>query len=71
MVRTVREQTTSLCFLRRQIQEMRCENETLPDIERLKEEEFCLNIEERNRQEAMVEQEVMRVMHRCFRVTLM
>lgn len=37
------------------------ENENLPDIERLTEEEFNLDVEEQRRLEAMVEQEVTRV----------
>lgn len=37
------------------------ENENLPDIERLTEEEFNLDVEEQRRLEAMVEQEVSRV----------
>lgn len=39
------------------------ENENLPDIERLAEEEFNLDVEEQRRLEAMVEQEVTQVMH--------
>lgn len=38
-----------------------CENENLPEIERLKDEEFNLDVEEQRRLEAMVEQEVARV----------
>lgn len=37
------------------------ENENLPDIERLTEEEFNLDVEEQRRLEAMVEQEVTQV----------
>lgn len=39
------------------------ENENLPDIERLEQQEFNLDVEEQKRLEAMVEQEVTRVMH--------
>ncbi|XP_034407920.1 cilia- and flagella-associated protein 43 [Cyclopterus lumpus] len=43
------------------IQEMMRENENLPDIDRLEQQEFNLNVEEQKRLEAMVEQEVTRV----------
>lgn len=46
-----------------QIQEMMRENENLPEIERLKQQEFNLDVEEQRRLEAMVEQEVTRVIH--------
>lgn len=39
------------------------ENEKLPEIERLKDEEFNLDVEEQKRLEAMVEQEVTQVIH--------
>lgn len=39
------------------------ENEILPDIERLEQREFNLDVEEQGRLEAMVEQEVVRVNH--------
>lgn len=39
------------------------ENENLPDIERLEQREFNLDLEEQGRLEAMVEQEVVRVNH--------
>lgn len=39
------------------------ENEKLPDIERLKDEEFNLDVEEQKRLQAMVEQEVTQVIH--------
>lgn len=39
------------------------ENEILPDIERLEQREFNLDVEEQGRLEAMVEQEVVRVSH--------
>lgn len=39
------------------------ENVNLPEIERLKQHEFNLDIEEQRRLEAMVEQEVTRVRH--------
>ena len=39
------------------------ENENLPDIERLEQREFNLDVEEQGRLEAMVEQEVVRVNH--------
>lgn len=54
---------TKLCFLFCQIQEMMRENETLPDIERLEQWEFNLDVEGQGRLEDMVEQEVTRVMH--------
>ncbi|XP_030297865.1 cilia- and flagella-associated protein 43 isoform X2 [Sparus aurata] len=47
--------------LRDTIQEMMRENEILPDIERLEQREFNLDVEEQGRLEAMVEQEVVRV----------
>ncbi|KAM8859660.1 cilia- and flagella-associated protein 43 isoform 2-T2 [Spinachia spinachia] len=47
--------------LRQNIQEMMRENEHLPDIERLEQEEFNLDVEEQRSLEAMVEQEVTRV----------
>ncbi|XP_071336498.1 cilia- and flagella-associated protein 43 isoform X2 [Trachinotus anak] len=47
--------------LRDAVQEMMQENENLSDIERLKQHEFNLNVEEQRRLEAMVEQEVTRV----------
>lgn len=39
------------------------ENEKLPEIERLKDEEFNLDVEEQKRLEAIVEQEVTQVIH--------
>lgn len=39
------------------------ENENLPDIERLEQHEFNLDVEEQRRLEAMVDKEVTRVMH--------
>lgn len=39
------------------------ENENLPDIERLEQQEFNLDVEEQRRLEDMVEQEVTRVLH--------
>ncbi|XP_040905777.1 cilia- and flagella-associated protein 43 [Toxotes jaculatrix] len=47
--------------LRDTIQEMMRENEKLPEIERLEQQEFNLDVEEQGRLEAMVEQEVARV----------
>ncbi|XP_041644785.1 cilia- and flagella-associated protein 43 [Cheilinus undulatus] len=47
--------------LRDTIQEMMRENDTLPEIERLELHEFNLDVEERKRLQAMVEQEVVRV----------
>ncbi|XP_031694958.1 cilia- and flagella-associated protein 43 [Anarrhichthys ocellatus] len=47
--------------LRDDIQEMMRENENLPDIERLEQQEFNLDVEEQRRLEATVEQEVTRV----------
>ncbi|XP_073337399.1 cilia- and flagella-associated protein 43 [Pagrus major] len=47
--------------LRDTIQEMMRENDNLPDIERLEQREFNLDVEEQRRLEAMVEQEVVRV----------
>ncbi|XP_054455755.1 cilia- and flagella-associated protein 43 [Anoplopoma fimbria] len=47
--------------LRDNIQEMMRENENLPDIERLEQQEFNLDVEEQRRLEAMMEQEVTRV----------
>ncbi|XP_070772213.1 cilia- and flagella-associated protein 43 [Enoplosus armatus] len=44
--------------LRDTIQEMMRENENLPDIERLEQQEFNLDVEEQKRLEATVEQEV-------------
>ncbi|XP_075997913.1 cilia- and flagella-associated protein 43 [Genypterus blacodes] len=44
--------------LRDAVQEMMQENETLPDMERLEQREFNLDVEEQKRLEAMVEQEV-------------
>lgn len=41
---------------------MMCENENLPEIERLKNEDFNLDVEEQRKLESMVEQEVTRVM---------
>lgn len=55
--------TTTLCFLYCQIQEMMRENENLPEIERLEQHEFNLDVEEQKRLEDMVEKEVTRVMH--------
>lgn len=52
-----------MCFLFCKIQEMMRENEILPDIERLEQREFNLDVEEQGRLEAMVEQEVVRVSH--------
>lgn len=52
-----------MCFLFCKIQEMMRENEILPDIERLEQREFNLDVEEQGRLEAMVEQEVVRVNH--------
>ncbi|XP_056291308.1 cilia- and flagella-associated protein 43 isoform X1 [Pseudoliparis swirei] len=43
------------------IQEMMRENENLPDIDRLEQQEFNLDVEEQSRLEATVEQEVARV----------
>lgn len=61
--------TTEPCFLYCQIQEMMRENENLPDIEHLEQQEFNLDVEEQKRLEAMVEQEVTRVIrthkHEC------
>lgn len=39
------------------------ENENLPDIERLEQQEFNLDVEEQRRLEDMVQQEVTWVMH--------
>lgn len=39
------------------------ENENLPDIERLEQHAFNLDVEEQKRLEAIVEKEVSRVMH--------
>ncbi|KAA8583707.1 hypothetical protein FQN60_014915 [Etheostoma spectabile] len=47
--------------LRDTIQEMMRENETLPDIERLEQQKFNLDVEEQRRLEDMVQQEVTRV----------
>ncbi|XP_028458704.1 cilia- and flagella-associated protein 43 isoform X2 [Perca flavescens] len=47
--------------LRDTIQEMMRENENLPDIERLEQQEFNLDVEEQRRLEDMVQQEVTRV----------
>ncbi|XP_037321813.2 cilia- and flagella-associated protein 43 isoform X1 [Pungitius pungitius] len=47
--------------LRHDIREMMHENEQLPEIERLEQEEFNLDVEEQRSLEAMVEQEVTRV----------
>ncbi|XP_026210810.1 cilia- and flagella-associated protein 43 isoform X2 [Anabas testudineus] len=47
--------------LRDTIQEMMRENENLPEIERLEQHEFNLDVEEQKRLEAMVEKEVTRV----------
>ncbi|XP_035519235.1 cilia- and flagella-associated protein 43 [Morone saxatilis] len=47
--------------LRDTIQDMMRENENLPDIERLEQQEFNLDVEEQRRLEDMVEQEVTRV----------
>lgn len=52
-----------MCFLFCKIQEMMRENEILPDIERLEQREFNLDVEKQGRLEAMVEQEVVRVNH--------
>lgn len=40
---------------------MRLENETCPEIERLKDSEFTLDPEEQRKQESLMEQEVMQV----------
>lgn len=55
------------CFLDHQIQEMIRENETIPENERLKDEEFNLDLEEQHRLEAMIKQEVDQVMWGCKR----
>ncbi|XP_076599514.1 cilia- and flagella-associated protein 43 [Chaetodon auriga] len=47
--------------LRDTIQEMMRENDSLPDIEHLEQQEFNLDVEEQRRLEAMVEEEVTRV----------
>nr|XP_046257140.1 cilia- and flagella-associated protein 43 isoform X2 [Scatophagus argus] len=47
--------------LRDTVQNMMRENESLPDIERLEQDEFNLDVEEQRRLEAMVEEEVIRV----------
>lgn len=59
--------TIKLCFLYFQIQEMINENETLPENERLELWEFNLDVEEQKRLDAMVQEEVTRVMytHKC------
>lgn len=52
----------SLClFLKKQIQKMMYENEQVPDIEKLEQQEFNLDIEEQERAQAEAEQEVARV----------
>ncbi|KAF3708148.1 Cilia- and flagella-associated protein 43 [Channa argus] len=51
----------SIKELRDTIQEMMHENENLPDIERLEQHEFNLNVDEQRRLEAMVEEEASRV----------
>ncbi|KFW70219.1 WD repeat-containing protein 96, partial [Pygoscelis adeliae] len=48
-------------FLKKQIQKMMHENEQVPDIEKLEQEEFNLDIEEQERAQAEAEQEVARV----------
>lgn len=54
---------TKLCPLYCQIQEMIRENEKAPEIERLELQEFNLDVEEQKRLDAMMEQEVTRVIH--------
>lgn len=54
---------TALCFLYFQIQQMMLENENLPDTEHLEQHEFNLDPEEQKRLEAVVDEEVSRVMH--------
>lgn len=48
-------------FLKKQIQKMMHENEQVPDIEKLEQQEFNLDIEEQERAQAEAEQEVARV----------
>lgn len=48
-------------FLHYQLHKMRRQNETCPEIERLKDGEFTLDLEEQRKQEALVEQEVIQV----------
>lgn len=48
-------------FLHFQLHQMRLENETCKEIERLKDSEFTLDPEEQKKQEALIEQEVNRV----------
>lgn len=43
---------------------MRLENETCPEIERLKDSEFTLDPEEQRKQEALIGKEVIQVMQR-------
>lgn len=53
--------STNLCFLHYQLHDMRLENETCPEIEQLKDSEFTLDPEEREKQESLMEQEVIQV----------
>lgn len=46
---------------KKQIQQMMHENEQVPDIEKLEQQEFNLDIEEQERVQAEAEQEVSRV----------
>lgn len=53
--------STKLLFLHYQLHNMRLENETCPEIERLKDSEFTLDPEEQRKQESLMEQEVIQV----------
>lgn len=53
--------STKLLFLHYQLHDMRLENETCPEIERLKDSEFTLDPEEQRKQESLMEQEVIQV----------
>lgn len=48
-------------FFKKQIQKMMHENEQVPDIEKLEQQEFNLDTEEQQRAQAEAEQEVARV----------
>lgn len=53
--------SSKFSFLHYQLHDMRLENETCPEIERLKDSEFTLDPEEQRKQESLMEQEVMQV----------
>lgn len=53
--------STKFCFLHYQLHDMRLENETCPEIERLKDSEFTLDPEDQRKQESLMEHDVLQV----------